>query len=204
MQILDNKNVTRKTIEGGEETFFEIKKSKFISKALNVNSKTELEDVLNKIKTQYKDASHCCYAYDVESLGKGFCDDGEPSGTSGKPILNVIEKNNLSNTLIVVIRYFGGIKLGAGPLTRAYSNSATMALKNSTTKQLKKVCKIRFDVGFEKIFEIYKLSLMGLFCVENNVENGFEVVCELKNKDEVLREIENFNVLNLKYNEVWM
>lgn len=204
MQILDNKNVTKKTIECGEEVLIEIKKSKFISKAVNINSKTELENILTEIKTKYKDATHYCYAYDVESLGKGFCDDGEPSGTSGKPILNVIEKNNLSNTLIVVIRYFGGIKLGAGPLTRAYSNSATMALKNSTTKQLKKVCKISFNVSFEKTFEIYKLSLMGLFCVENNFENYFEIVCELKNKDEVLRKIEGFNVSNIKFFEVWM
>ena len=105
----------------------EIKKSKFYGYMFKVHSQEDVEKHLKELKAEHKKAKHICYAYKVYEpvfMVKAF-DDGEPSGTAGKPILNVIEKKDLNNIVIFVVRYFGGIKLGAGGLTRAYSKTAS-------------------------------------------------------------------------------
>ncbi len=105
-----------------------IKKSKFLGFLYEISNLEEIKEILNNLKKEHKKATHICYAYKVWVSAK-YSDDGEPSGTAGKPIYNIIEKKNLNNILIVVIRYFGGIKLGAGGLFRAYSNCASELLK---------------------------------------------------------------------------
>lgn len=107
------------------------KKSKFYGYAYKVTSVQQVESFLKELKAEYKKATHFCYAYNIKTGGvfARAVDDGEPSGTAGKPIYNVIEKKNLTDVLIVVVRYFGGIKLGAGGLTRAYSKCASEAIK---------------------------------------------------------------------------
>ena len=105
-----------------------IKKSKFITKYYNIENIKEVDNIINELKKEYKKATHICYAYSINGKEKAV-DDGEPSHTAGLPILNVIHMKNLNNVLIVVIRYFGGVKLGAGPLTRAYSKSASEIIK---------------------------------------------------------------------------
>ena len=107
-----------------------INKSKFITYVYKVNNIDEINEILNNLKVKYKDATHYCYAYSIGNI-KRFNDDGEPSHTAGMPILNVIESKNLNNILIVVIRYFGGVKLGAGGLVRAYTNSASEAINKT-------------------------------------------------------------------------
>ena len=106
----------------------EIKKSKFIAYYFEVHTKEEVINILNDLKKEHKKAKHIPYAYKIDNDIKKT-DDKEPSGTSGMPILNIIEKNNLNHTLIAVVRYFGGIKLGAGGLIRAYSNAAKEVIK---------------------------------------------------------------------------
>ena len=108
-----------------------IKKSKFITKLYKIDNVEEVNSILDNLKKEYKKATHICYAYSINGKEKAF-DDGEPSHTAGLPILNIIHLKNLNNILIVVIRYFGGVKLGAGPLTRAYSNSASEVIKQLT------------------------------------------------------------------------
>ncbi len=116
-----------KSIKNNIENTTIINKSKFITKLYFINSLNEIDNILNEVSKEYKDATHVCFAYILN--GKEKCsDNGEPSGTAGMPILNVLKKNNLNNILAIVIRYFGGIKLGAGGLVRAYSNSITNAL----------------------------------------------------------------------------
>ncbi len=109
----------------------EIKKSKFISECFKVENAEDVSTILEKIRKDNKKATHVCFAFRIvgEQFLEKAADDGEPSGTAGKPILNVIQKQNLSNVLIVVVRYFGGIKLGAGGLVRAYSKAASEAVK---------------------------------------------------------------------------
>lgn len=105
-----------------------IKKSKFITKLYKINNLDEINKIINELKINYKDATHICYAYIINGVEKCI-DDGEPSGTAGIPILNVLKKNNLNYIIALVIRYFGGIKLGTGGLLRAYSNSIIETLK---------------------------------------------------------------------------
>lgn len=105
-----------------------IKKSKFLGFLYEISNLEEIKEILNNLKKEHKKATHICYAYKV-GISVKYSDDGEPNGTAGKPIYNIIEKKNLNNILIVVIRYFGGIKLGAGGLFRAYSNCASELLK---------------------------------------------------------------------------
>ena len=100
-----------------------INKSKFITIIIPLTTIEQIDDILKNIKNKYKDATHYCYGYVINGKEK-MSDDGEPSGTAGMPILNVIKKHDLTNVICIVVRYFGGIKLGAGGLTRAYSNSA--------------------------------------------------------------------------------
>ena len=107
-----------------------IKKSKFITKLYNIDNEDEVKNIIENLKKEYKKATHICYAYSINGKEKAV-DDGEPSHTAGLPILNVIHLKKLNNVLIVVIRYFGGIKLGAGPLTRAYSKSASEIIKKT-------------------------------------------------------------------------
>ena len=105
------------------KSFLEIKKSKFYGYLYELDSLEEVEVILENIKNDNKKARHFPYAYKFNSFAKKT-DDKEPSGTCGTPILNVLERNNLNNHLIVVIRYFGGVKLGAGPLLRSYNKCA--------------------------------------------------------------------------------
>lgn len=110
------------------EAFLEIKKSKFYSYLYEISSVEEANLVLETIKKDNKKAKHFPYAYKINNTAKKT-DDKEPSGTCGTPLLNVLERNNLNNHIIVVVRYFGGIKLGAGPLLRSYSKVANDVIK---------------------------------------------------------------------------
>ncbi len=110
------------------------KKSKFIANIFYVETKAEAEEILKKIKKKYYDARHNCYAYRIaegKTIIERSSDDGEPSGTAGTPMLNIIAKNNISNILVIVTRYFGGILLGTGGLVKAYSDAVLEALKNA-------------------------------------------------------------------------
>ena len=134
-----------KSIENNIEQTYTINKSKFITKLYKIETEDEATNILDNLRREYKDATHVCYAYIVDNI-KRMSDDGEPGGTAGIPILNVLENNNLNYILAVVIRYFGGIKLGAGGLVRAYSNSVSETLKNNIIDYtLGKQIKITFD-----------------------------------------------------------
>ena len=105
----------------------EIKKSKFISYLYDIDDVNEVDIIIDNLKKEHKKAKHFPYAYKFNTIAKKT-DDKEPSGTCGTPILNVLERNNLNNHLIVIVRYFGGVKLGAGPLLRSYSKVANMLI----------------------------------------------------------------------------
>lgn len=107
---------------------YEIKKSKFIAYYYEIDSKEEAENILENLKKEHKKARHIPYAYKTENTAKKS-DDKEPTGTAGTPLYNLIETNSLNNTLLAVVRYFGGTKLGAGGLLRAYVNAANQAIK---------------------------------------------------------------------------
>ncbi|AAZ17897.1 conserved hypothetical protein [Psychrobacter arcticus 273-4] len=114
----------------------EIKKSVFIAYAYPVTSREQAMFHVEQLRKQYADARHHCWAYIIgdpnNTTSAGFDDDGEPNGTAGRPILNVLQHKSIGNVIIIVVRYFGGIKLGAGGLTRAYAGSAQAAVDEMT------------------------------------------------------------------------
>ena len=144
------------------------KKSRFIANAYHVDSKEEAENKINELKKKYFDAKHNCFAFSIidenDNLLEKSSDDGEPSGTAGAPILNVIRKNNLHNILIVVTRYFGGILLGTGGLTRVYSSSTEMCIQNSKLiGQAKGSCvEVEISYSDNEKFKYY--------CEKNNIK----------------------------------
>ena len=126
----------------------EIKKSKFITRLFYVTNIEQVNQYLEDIKKEYKDATHYCYAYIIDGIRK-LSDDKEPSGTAGIPMMEILNKKNLNHILCVVIRYFGGIKLGAGGLVRAYSNSVKEALEHTETKELEVGYLIQIEADYK-------------------------------------------------------
>lgn len=142
------------------------KKSKFIANLFHVESVEEAENRIKDVKKKYHDARHNCIAYRVVENGQIIeksSDDGEPSGTAGGPMLNILQKNNLCNLVIVVTRYFGGILLGTGGLVRAYSEATQQAIEKST-----KVIKV---IGREMIIELdySNLEKFKYYCKNNSI-----------------------------------
>lgn len=123
------------TIKETTEKSLIIKNSRFITIIYNIDDINDIDKYLNLIKDKYKDATHYCYAYILPNNIKSS-DDGEPGGTAGKPILDVLTKHNLNFVLAIVVRYFGGIKLGAGGLIRAYSKCISSCLNNTELTKL--------------------------------------------------------------------
>lgn len=119
------------TVQGEARAEIEIKHSKFIATAKHIEGREEAQDFLARITKEFSDATHNCYAYSADSLSRElkFSDNGEPSGTAGQPILDVIKKSGINEVCIVVTRYFGGIKLGASGLVGAYSGAAATVIK---------------------------------------------------------------------------
>lgn len=142
-----------KTIEANVTTQLEIKKSKFITCLFPLKEKNEIKERLDKVKEDYPNATHYCYAYLFEQE-KRCSDDGEPGKTAGYPILNVLEQQHLNNILCIIVRYFGGIKLGAGGLVRAYSNACQEGLKSANIQELEEGFLITFSIPYDRQKEI--------------------------------------------------
>lgn len=141
------------SIKKETKTLTIINKSKFYCIITPINNINEVDVILSRIKDEYKDATHYCFAYIFDQV-KRFDDDNEPSGTAGMPILNVLESNNLNHILAIVVRYFGGIKLGVGGLVRAYTNSVTKSLEEATIIDIVKGYKIKIEFSYDKIKNI--------------------------------------------------
>lgn len=164
------------TIKNNETTII-INKSKFITNIFSVDNLDEINNYLDEIRNKYKEATHHCYAYILDNT-KRFNDDNEPSGTAGMPILDCLEKNNLNHVLCIVTRYFGGIKLGAGGLVRAYSNSVSNAISNTQKLKLVNGYQVSITFSYNKTDEINKL-LEGFKIIEKNFNNDVEYIVNI-------------------------
>ena len=187
-----------KTIKENVTQDIEEKRSKFIANAYYVENVDEAEKIIKMVKKQYYDANHNCYAYIVKAnqVVKRFSDDGEPNGTAGSPILNVLEKNKLYNVLIIVTRYFGGILLGTGGLIRAYTEAALKVLEKSNIVEQEIGYEVKVTINYQDI------DKFRYFCNKNNIKivnmvyNQY-VECIVEMTDE-----EKSNILNgNKYDE---
>ena len=143
---------TYKTIEGQSESVYTEKRSKFIAIAIPVRTLAEIKQYLEEYQKKYYDARHVCYAYMLGAERKDFRanDNGEPSGTAGKPILGQINSNELTDILVIVVRYFGGIKLGTSGLIVAYRTAAAQAIAEATV--IEKTVDQDVTVAFEYPF----------------------------------------------------
>lgn len=150
------KDSYRFVYEGGMGEIVE-KKSRFIAVMQPVDTEEEALTYIEKLKKKYWDARHHCFAYVIGERLQRFSDDGEPQGTAGKPILDVLLGEALTNALIVVIRYFGGTLLGTGGLVRAYGQSARMALENSVILEKQKGIMLEITSDYNGIGKIQYL-----------------------------------------------
>ncbi len=147
------------TIGKPSKGLFKDKGSKFISFASRVNSEEEVQKELEKIKKGFHDARHHCYAWVLGPDQDNFRanDDGEPSHSAGDPILGQIRSRNMTNVLVVVVRYFGGIKLGVSGLINAYKTAASEALDNSKHKLVTIMTNIRITYSYENTTEVMRI-----------------------------------------------
>ena len=176
-------------IEKGCENEIIIKNSRFITILIKINGKDKVNSFLQDIKIKYPKATHYCYGYIINDYKKSS-DDGEPGGTAGIPILNVLEKENITNVLAIVVRYFGGIKLGAGGLVRAYSKAVREAIKNSNLIKLEngKKIEINFNYSDEKnINYILKEEQI----IKKDYSDKVTYIALIK--DNILEKLKNFN-----------
>lgn len=174
------------TIKANVQTEITEKKSKFIANLFPVESVEEAEELTKEIKKKYHDARHNCVAYRIvedNQIIEKSNDDGEPSGTAGAPMLNILQKNELVNVLIIVTRYFGGILLGTGGLVRAYSDSLLKAIEESD--------KIQKCQGIEMLVttEYNEFDKFKYYCKNNdilitNVEYSEWITCKIELEDD--------------------
>ena len=187
-----------KTIKENVTQDIEEKRSKFIANAYYVENVDEAEKIIKMVKKQYYDANHNCYAYIVKAnqVVKRFSDDGEPNGTAGSPILNVLEKNKLYNVLIIVTRYFGGILLGTGGLIRAYTEAALKVVEKSNIVEQEIGYEVKVTINYQDI------DKFRYFCNKNNIKIVNMVYNEYVGCIVEMTDEEKSNILNgNKYDE---
>jgi len=185
-------NDTYKTIESPSEGIFKDKGSKFISFAYPISNEEEIKPIITDLKKQFYDARHHCFAFRIGYQGEQFRanDDGEPSSTAGKPILGQLLSNEITNVIVVVVRYFGGTKLGVTGLINAYKNATIDALENATI--IEKTIDIHFNITFDYIVMNDVMKIIKDLS-PNIIKQDFELVCNMqlsirKSESEQLRE----------------
>ena len=138
------------TVDGVTENTVEIKRSKFIATLSHVESGEDAEAFVRAVRKRYPDATHNCYAYIADELGNEtrFSDDGEPGGTAGQPMLEVLRKKGIVKAAVVVTRYFGGIKLGAGGLVAAYTDSVTEVLDAAGIRRMTECAEVTVECDY--------------------------------------------------------
>ena len=160
-----------------------IEKSRFICTLKKVQNEAEAQEFIKAIKKEFWDATHNCSAYIVDEMAQRSSDDGEPSGTAGLPMLEVLRKNKLTNTAAVVTRYFGGIKLGAGGLVRAYTNSVAEAVRGTGIAQKVLVSRFSFIYDLNEVGKILNILYQQQLFEIADVEYGLQAKVILKMKD---------------------
>lgn len=163
------------------------KKSKFIATLFYVQTEEQAQEIIKSVKKQYFDARHNCFAYRIMAenvLTERQSDDGEPSGTAGGPLLNILAKNNLCNVLVIVTRYFGGILLGTGGLVRAYSEAAMKVIQTASIAN--ETCGLEVEIELNYT----QLEMFKYYCNKNNIniidiiyENNIKCYIEVTNEE---------------------
>ena len=196
---------TYKTIDKENEFVYKDKGSRFIAKIIPIQTEQEFKTILSEIKKNYHDASHHCYAYRIGYKGEQnrSSDDQEPSGTAGKPIMNQLLSAEITNVLLVVIRYFGGTKLGVNGLISAYKTAAKNGIESSII--IEKKIMIQYQIKFEYIemntvMRILKQTDAEIIHQESDQLCRIEFVIWNKNQktaEEQFSRLENFSLIKI-------
>lgn len=184
------------SVSGTTETQKIIEKSRFIATSAHVCGEDEARDFINKISAKHRDATHNCFAYIADNLGNfsRFSDDGEPQGTAGMPMLEVIKNNRLYEVAVVVTRYFGGIKLGAGGLVRAYAGAVAENLAAAQKVMYETCAESRYTAEYPAVDAVLRyFSETGANVLNTDYQNEVTFTVAVKKRDE---EAFNSNLIN--------
>jgi len=198
-----NKIGSYKTISEPAEGFYREKGSRFISFAYRLDSELEVKNILEELKKKYHDARHHCYAYKLgpNDQKERVNDDGEPSGTAGRPILGQINSCQLNHILIVVVRYFGGTLLGSSGLSRAFKAAASDALKNATIIQVDIAKDLLIHFKYPDLNQVLKILKEEKLKPR---EYSYEMNCEIKVAvpvnvfEKITKKLETINSVRIK------
>ena len=189
-----------KTIKQNSKAEIEEKKSRFIAEIFYIEDVNQAEEYIKQVKKRYFDARHHCYAYRIvqnNAIKEKQSDDGEPSGTAGAPMLNILNKNQIVNVLVVVTRYFGGTLLGTGGLVKAYSEATLKAIENTeiVMQELGYEMQVTITYGDLEKFKYYAQK-NSINIINIKYENNIVCTIEInKQEREKLLMQENFNIL---------
>lgn len=185
-------------LQPSEETLFKEKNSKFYGSVYPISNEEEVKEIIETLKKQHHAARHWCFAYQIgtENISYRANDDGEPNNSAGMPIYGQIQSYEVTNVLVVVVRYFGGIKLGVGGLISAYKTSAQMALEASEI--IEKTIDIHFMIAFDyknmnKVMRIIKEKNLEIVAQKMEMSCEVEIVTRKKNAEQI------FNTFNSIY-----
>ena len=181
-----------KTIEKDNISEIVIKKSRFIASMFYIESEEQANAIIKNTKKEYFDAKHNCYAYRIKNSNyilEKYSDDGEPSGTAGQPILNVLKGKGLENVLIIVTRFFGGVLLGTGGLVKAYTDSTKKVIENTNIIKKESGMKVKIEVKYNELEKLnYYLRQNGIRIYKTDFLQNVEVYLEIT--DEELQKIQ--------------
>jgi len=170
---------TYKTLQAPSEGLYKEKGSKFLAYAFPVSTEQQIKEIITQLKKEHHSARHHCFAWRLGAENQSFRinDDGEPSGTAGRPILGQIQKQELTDILVVVVRYFGGVLLGTSGLTNAYKLAANEVLKNATI--IAKIIKYPVEINFDYLATNELMQVLKEFGIEIT-ESHFDLKCRVK------------------------
>lgn len=182
------------TLKQHGESKIEIKQSVFIGNASPVNTREEADAFVADIRRTYPDARHSCYAWKIDTTMhmQKYSDDGEPSGTAGMPILNILEHNEITDSIIVVTRYFGGILLGKGGLVRAYTEAAQEAVKNAGLVRITEGIAYKITLSYDLADKIIReLNLAGFTAEDISYTSDvcITAVCSLADEERLIKSV---------------
>ena len=200
MDILDQYKTIKKP---SPEVIFKDRGSKFLGYAFQISSKEEVNPIISKLKDNHHKARHWCYAWrlGVEKVSFRVNDDGEPNNSAGNPIYGQILSFDLTNILVVVVRYFGGTKLGVGGLINAYKTSAKLSLNASEIIQ--KTIDVNFELQFDyvdmdKVMRLIKEKNIHIIHQEMHMSCNFEISIRKKDADSIKNAFENLRCVQIK------
>lgn len=206
MNIEENNDTYKTILQSSEEVLFKDKNSKFFGYAYPISNEEEVKEIISELKKQHHQARHWCYAFQLGTETKQYRanDDGEPNNSAGMPIYGQLLSFDVTNVLVVVVRYFGGVKLGVSGLINAYKTSAQMALENVEIieKTIDKHFLINFDYkNMNKVMRVIKEKNINLVNQKMELDCEIEIAIRKKNAEEIFSIFDSLFEVSIKEKE---